>query len=125
MNWLQGNPSTVKPRSSYCFCSCSSFSYCGVSPQREGTFTTSTVLPSPRGSTGTPSARVFVPPSRGYTVSEMRAAEQPLLEAGVPLMRRAAAALAAQIRDLGRSPVIVLAGAGDNGADALYAAVEL
>lgn len=40
-------------------------------------------------------------------------------------MRRAAAALAEQIRATGRSPVIVLAGAGDNGGDALYAAAEL
>lgn len=40
-------------------------------------------------------------------------------------MRRAAAALAEQVRATGRSPVIVLAGAGDNGGDALYAAAEL
>jgi hydroxyethylthiazole kinase-like uncharacterized protein yjeF len=64
-------------------------------------------------------------PPRSYSVAEIRAAEQPLLDAGVPLMTRAAHALAGQIRDLGRSPVIVLAGAGDNGGDALYAAAEL
>jgi hydroxyethylthiazole kinase-like uncharacterized protein yjeF len=60
-----------------------------------------------------------------YTVAEIRAAEKALLDAGVPLMLRAASGLAARVRDTGRSPVIVLAGAGDNGGDALYAAAEL
>jgi hydroxyethylthiazole kinase-like uncharacterized protein yjeF len=64
-------------------------------------------------------------PPDSYTVAEIRAAEKPLLDAGVPLMRRAASGLAAQVRDIGRSPVLVLAGAGDNGGDALYAAAEL
>ena len=76
-----------------------------------------------RGSTGIPSARDSLP--RSYTVAEIRAAEQPLLAAGAPLMRRAAAALADQVRATGRSPVFVLAGAGDNGGDALYAAARL
>lgn len=41
-NWLDGKPTTVKPRSAYVFCSCSSASYWGVSPHREATLTTST-----------------------------------------------------------------------------------
>lgn len=78
-------------------------------------------------------------PSRGYTADQVRAAEAPLLAAGVPLMRRAAAALAAEVRALldarrsGGAPrsgldgarVLVLAGSGDNGGDALWAAAEL
>ena len=64
-------------------------------------------------------------PRRGYTSSQVRAAEQPLLEAGVPLMRQAAAALAAQLRDLSPARLLVLVGAGDNGGDALFAAAEL
>ena len=35
----------MKPRSPYSFCSASSFSYCGASPQREATFTISSTLP--------------------------------------------------------------------------------
>ncbi|HWM34098.1 MAG TPA: NAD(P)H-hydrate epimerase [Pseudolysinimonas sp.] len=62
---------------------------------------------------------------RSYTVAQVRAAEAPLIEAGVPLMRRAATALAARVREAGRTPVVVLAGPGDNGGDALYAAAEL
>lgn len=70
----------------------------------------------------------------GWTAAEVRAAEAPLLAAGVPLMRRAATGLAAAIRDVlrlhGRSveqgPILlVLAGSGDNGGDALFAAAEL
>ncbi|WP_169582753.1 MULTISPECIES: NAD(P)H-hydrate epimerase [Microbacterium] len=62
-----------------------------------------------------------------YTADQVRAAERPLLEAGVPLMRRAASALAAIAREQvdGVSRVLVLAGSGDNGGDALYAAAEL
>ncbi|MFG6446031.1 NAD(P)H-hydrate epimerase [Microbacterium sp. P07] len=59
-----------------------------------------------------------------YTASAVRAAEAPLLEAGAPLMQEAAAALAEVIRaQLVQHPgtVLVLAGAGDNGGDALYA----
>lgn len=64
-------------------------------------------------------------PRVGYTAAQVRAAEQPLLEAGVPLMRRAAAALAAEIRGLSPRRVLVLVGPGDNGGDALFAAAEL
>ena len=66
---------------------------------------------------------------RGYSAAQLRAAEAPLLARGVPLMRQAAAALAAEARALlaerGGSRVLVLAGAGDNGGDALFAAAEL
>jgi len=69
----------------------------------------------------------------GWTADQVRAAEAPLLAAGEPLMRRAAAALAQHVRDLlgdrpraGRAPgILVLAGSGDNGGDALFAAAEL
>ncbi len=44
---MHGNPTTVKPRSPYARCSCSSCSYCGVSPHFEATLTTRTTL-SPR-----------------------------------------------------------------------------
>lgn len=64
-------------------------------------------------------------PRRGYLAADVRAAEQPLLDAGEPLMRRAAAALAAEVRDLAPTRVLVLVGTGDNGGDALYAAAEL
>ncbi|MFC8683382.1 NAD(P)H-hydrate epimerase [Microbacterium ureisolvens] len=84
-----------------------------------------------------------------YTAEQVRAAERPLLDDGVPLMQRAASALADVVRaELGRldlrtatrrplepmpqdSPgtvrprVLVLAGSGDNGGDALYAASRL
>jgi NAD(P)H-hydrate epimerase len=63
-----------------------------------------------------------------YSVAEIRAAEKPLLDAGVPLMARAASGLAGVVRTLlrdRRGAVLVLAGAGDNGADALFAAAEL
>ena len=62
---------------------------------------------------------------RGYTADEVRAAEAPLLAAGVPLMRMAASALAAEVRALAPQRILVLAGSGDNGGDALYAAAEL
>lgn len=64
-------------------------------------------------------------PRAGYTAAQVRGAEQPLLDAGVPLMRHAAAALAAELRDLSPRRVLVLVGAGDNGGDALYAVAEL
>lgn len=64
-------------------------------------------------------------PRAGYTAAQVRAAEQPLLDAGVPLMRQAAAALAAEIRGLAPRRMLVLVGPGDNGGDALYAAAEL
>src|SRR5665213_2964967 len=36
MNWLQGTPSTVKPRPESSSCSFSRPSYCGLTPQYEG-----------------------------------------------------------------------------------------
>jgi NAD(P)H-hydrate epimerase len=62
---------------------------------------------------------------RGYSAEQVRTAEQPLLAAGVPLMQRAAAGLAREIRSLDPRRALVLAGAGNNGADALFAAAEL
>ena len=67
----------------------------------------------------------------GYSAAQVRAAEAPLLAAGEPLMRRAAAALAATLRRVldergaTGSPVVLLVGSGDNGGDALYAGAEL
>src|SRR5690242_16462422 len=68
---------------------------------------------------------------QAHAVSDVRAAEHTLMET-VPdgaLMQRAAAGLAAICsRLLGRvygSRVVVLAGTGDNGGDALYAAARL
>jgi len=67
-----------------------------------------------------------------YTSAQIRAAEAPLLAAGVPLMRRASEALAREVRGLldarhraGRPAVLALVGAGNNGADALYACAIL
>ncbi|MFH8252499.1 NAD(P)H-hydrate epimerase [Microbacterium sp. B2969] len=67
-----------------------------------------------------------------YTAAQVRAAERPLLEAGEPLMERAAAALAAIVQGMVDELVdarpdevprmLVLAGSGDNGGDALLAA---
>ncbi|WP_374312584.1 NAD(P)H-hydrate epimerase [Microbacterium sp.] len=63
-----------------------------------------------------------------FTAAQVRDAERPLLDAGIPLMRRAAAALAAiaaeQLTDAASRRVRVLAGSGDNGGDALYAAAD-
>ncbi|MCD5347385.1 NAD(P)H-hydrate epimerase [Agromyces sp. H3Y2-19a] len=67
----------------------------------------------------------------GYSAAQVRAAEAPHLARGEPLMLRAAAALAGVLRArlagrAERSPlVLVLAGSGDNGGDAVYAAAEL
>jgi NAD(P)H-hydrate epimerase len=63
-----------------------------------------------------------------YTAARVRAAEKPLLDAGEPLMLRAAATLARVAAgelgpDGGR--MLVLAGSGDNGGDALFAASHL
>ncbi|MBG6238538.1 hydroxyethylthiazole kinase-like uncharacterized protein yjeF [Mycetocola sp. CAN_C7] len=64
-----------------------------------------------------------------FTAAQIRAAEELLLAAGVPLMQRAAAALAREIRLLlptdrpGR--VLLLVGPGNNGGDALFAGAEL
>lgn len=81
-----------------------------------------------------------------YTVEQVRIAESPLLAAGQPLMARAAAALADVVRATyaeGHEAVapetgmpravptthakhlLVLAGSGDNGGDALFAAAHL
>lgn len=70
---------------------------------------------------------------RAYRSSEVREAEKPLLEQGVPLMERASFAVAtAAVRELRSrghlvtgSQVLVLAGGGNNGADALYAGAYL
>ena len=62
---------------------------------------------------------------RGWAADEVRAAERPLLEAGVPLMRMAARALAAEVRAMRPTSLLVLAGSGDNGGDAMFAAAEL
>jgi hydroxyethylthiazole kinase-like uncharacterized protein yjeF len=70
-------------------------------------------------------------PVRGYSAAQVRAAEAPLLAAGEPLMRRAAAALARGIRreleaaGAVAGPVVLLVGSGDNGGDALFAGAEL
>ena len=68
----------------------------------------------------------------GYSAAQIRAAERPLLDAGVPLMQRAASGLAAEVRRLivERGPasgarVLLLVGAGDNGGDTLHAGAEL
>jgi hydroxyethylthiazole kinase-like uncharacterized protein yjeF len=70
---------------------------------------------------------------KSYTAAQVREAEEPFLRAGVPLMARASAALAvetvallAERRDgVAGSRVVVLAGAGNNGGDALHAAALL
>ncbi|MFW8745687.1 NAD(P)H-hydrate epimerase, partial [Mesorhizobium japonicum] len=59
-----------------------------------------------------------------YRSVHIREAERPLLEAGVPLMARAAAGLAHELRAF-EGPLLVLAGSGNNGGDALFAAAEL
>lgn len=59
-----------------------------------------------------------------YTAAQVRAAEAPLLAAGVPLMQRAAGALASIVAELSPTRLLVLAGAGDNGGDALFAAAD-
>jgi len=64
-----------------------------------------------------------------HTVAQVRAAEEPLLRAGVPLMARAATALA--VETARRLPfvygarVVLLVGKGNNGADALWAGAAL
>lgn len=62
---------------------------------------------------------------KGYLTQQVRDAEAPLLANGVPLMRRAATALAAQLRRPGVTRVLLLVGTGDNGGDALFAGAEL
>jgi NAD(P)H-hydrate epimerase len=65
-----------------------------------------------------------------YSAAQVRAAERPLLDAGVPLMTRAAAGLAGELRSLLAASdrgtrVVVLVGTGDNGGDALFASATL
>jgi hydroxyethylthiazole kinase-like uncharacterized protein yjeF len=65
---------------------------------------------------------------QGYSAAQVREAERPLLEAGEPLMARAAAGLAAVVREVApqrERRLVVLAGSGNNGGDALFAAAEL
>lgn len=70
---------------------------------------------------------------RAYRGETIRAAEQPLLDAGVPLMRHAAQAVAMRaVRELrsrgakvAGSVVLALVGGGNNGGDALFAAADL
>lgn len=68
-----------------------------------------------------------------YTAQQVRDAEKPLLEAGAPLMHRAAAALAAHLLHVLRehagtvpgSRLVIVAGSGSNGGDALLAGARL
>lgn len=60
-----------------------------------------------------------------FTAAQVRAAEAPLLAAGVPLMRRAAAALAEVIAEHEPERMLVVAGPGDNGGDAMFAAADI
>jgi hydroxyethylthiazole kinase-like uncharacterized protein yjeF len=63
---------------------------------------------------------------KGYSADQVRAAEAPFLAAGVPLMRRAADALADEIaRRYSPARVLLLVGSGNNGGDALYAGERL
>lgn len=63
-----------------------------------------------------------------YTAAQVAAAEAPLLAAGAPLMERASVAHArvcAQTMSSDAARVLVLAGRGNNGGDALFAAAHL
>lgn len=63
-----------------------------------------------------------------YASADVRAAEEPLLAAGEPIMLRAAGALARRVGELraqAPGPLLVLVGSGDNGGDALFAAALL
>ena len=69
----------------------------------------------------------------GHTAQQIRTTERPLIEAGVPLMARAAHALAQEALDMLREHtggvharrVLLLVGPGANGGDALYAGAAL
>src|SRR5690606_13842304 len=69
----------------------------------------------------------------GWTVAQVLAAEEPLLAAGVPLMQRAATALALEVTKVlrerrgrvGGSAVLLLVGGGNNGGDTLHAGAVL
>jgi NAD(P)H-hydrate epimerase len=70
-----------------------------------------------------------------WTAAQIRAAEKPHLDAGEPLMQRAADGLAGVVRDLLRASsasrggragrVLLLVGSGNNGGDALFAGASL
>ena len=70
-----------------------------------------------------------------YPADQIRAMERPLLEEGTPLMRMAASAAAhtalvmlarhPNAPDIEETHVLLLAGAGDNGGDGLFAAAQL
>lgn len=68
-----------------------------------------------------------------WSAADVRAAEEPLLAAGVPLMERASFALATQVlrdlrarrRSVRGARVALLVGAGNNGGDALHAGAYL
>jgi hydroxyethylthiazole kinase-like uncharacterized protein yjeF len=65
---------------------------------------------------------------KAYSAEQLRGAEAPHLAAGEPLMRRAAAGLADEIRrqlEGAIGPVLLLVGSGNNGGDALFAGAEL
>jgi len=70
---------------------------------------------------------------KGYSAQQVREAEAPHLAAGEPLMARASKALADRCErvlmdsgvNLAHARVVVLAGAGNNGGDALFAAAIL
>ncbi len=71
----------------------------------------------------------------GYGADQIRAAERPHLDAGEPLMKRAAEGLARVVAELlddpavrpgdGPGSVLLLVGSGDNGGDALFAGARL
>lgn len=63
-------------------------------------------------------------PVRAYTAEQIRTAERPLLDAGVPLMARAAHGLAEVVAGFEGS-IALLVGSGDNGGDAMFAGAEL
>lgn len=79
------------------------------------------------------SRRLRVLRHSAYDVASVRAMERPMLERGVPLMDMAARATAHVVLDLldevdvdaADAGIVVLAGAGDNGGDGLYAAAQL
>jgi hydroxyethylthiazole kinase-like uncharacterized protein yjeF len=66
---------------------------------------------------------------RAHPVAQVRAAEEPLLKAGVPLMARAstglAVAVARRLPYVYGARVVLLVGKGNNGADALWAGAWL
>ncbi|KTR46267.1 hypothetical protein NS359_15810 [Curtobacterium oceanosedimentum] len=82
-----------------------------------------------------PGYRGRVVPMDGYGGDQVRAAERPHLEAGEPLMQRAADGLARIVSELlddpavrpqdGPGSVLLLVGSGDNGGDALFAGARL